>query len=304
MSSNRRSIAAILLSAAFPAVLAAALFPSCAYFVESPESRALVVGIDDYQYYDTNTGDLKYCVADSEAIGNLLADAGYDTRRLASVNSSSYVRKTDVMNAISAAASDAPSGGYDSFVFYYAGHGYSWTGYLAMSDTTGSTAATGTYITPAELLAAVAAVPAKVRAVILDSCYSGNFVDDDPTVSPYPDNYTGTKESGYPFSFALVEKAAAAFSSGSDGDLIVLSAAGAGEPSQESGLYDHGIFTAGLLEAAEEGDENGDGLVTLTEAYDHAADFIQTKWNVLYSGSSAVYLPRLSGNALDVVLFK
>lgn len=287
-------------SAALPLAIALSL-SSCAYFVEERGSRVLTVGINAYQF----VSDLSYCVADSEAVGDLLADAGYDTRRLAANLPSTYVSKNDVLSALTAAASDAPSGGYDAFVFYYAGHGFSPTGNLAMSDATGSTAATGTYITPDELLSAVAAVPAKVRAVVLDSCNSGNFVDESPTVSPYPDNYTGTKLYAYPFSLALIEKAAAAFSGGADGDLIVLSAAGADELSQESGLYGHGIFTAGLLEAARKGDANKDGLVTLTEAYDYAADFIKTKWNILYSNaSSAVYIPRLSGNALDLVLFK
>ena len=286
-----------------PAALALAIalsLSSCAYFVEERGSRALAVGIDAYAYGE----DLHYCVADAEAIAIELSESGYSVTRLqgtlaVGATPRKLIYKADLLSELSLAAAAAPSGGWDSFVFYYAGHGYDPTGNLAMSPLT-----TTEQITPDELLSAVAAVPAKVRAVILDSCNSGNFVDESPTVSPYPDDYTGTKLYSYPFSLALIEDAAAAFSGGADGDLIVLSAAGAGEPSQESGSYGHGIFTAGLLEAVKKGDANKDGLVTLTEAYDHAADFIRTKWNMLYPESSAVYLPRLSGNALDVVLFK
>ena len=196
--------------------------------------------------------------------------------------------------ALTTAAQEAPSGGYEVFVFYYAGHGDS-DGSVVFYDRE--------ELSPAALISLVKTVPARIRLVILDSCYSGNFVTEAPTVSPYPDDYTGTTVFSYPFSFTLIEKAATAYSSSSDGNLIALSAAGADELSEESATLAHGIFTAGLLKSADSGDANGDGLVTLTEAYNYAANFVQTEWNAKHS-SDSIYLPRLSGNALDVVLFK
>lgn len=283
---------AILISATFLSV------SSCAYFTEPQASRALVVGINAYQ----NVSSLSYCVADSEEMGDMLSDAGYGTKRLAASSASTYVTKSNVSAALLAARNEAPADGWESFVFYYAGHGYGSSGSLAMSDAT-TTESSETSFSTTGLLTAVAAVPARVRVVILDSCYSGAFVTESPTVSPYPDDYTETTLFSYPFSFTLIEKAAAAFSSASSGDLIVLSAAGADETSQEIAGIGHGVFTAGLLVSSKYGDSNRDGEVTLTEAYNYAANYVQTVWNSL-SSRSHLYLPRISGNALDVVLFQ
>ena len=114
-----------------------------------------------------------------------------------------------------------------------------------------------------ELKTHLEATGARVRVVILDSCHSGRYVD-----------VKGMRQ-GPGFDVAL------------DGDLntsgtAVITSSALGEVSQESGRLGGGFFThhlvSGLWGAA---DVNGDRVVTLLEAYDHAfartlADTVQS----------------------------
>jgi uncharacterized caspase-like protein len=282
----------LTLTAALPAALLAALLSACAYYQDESENRVLAVGIDKYDYVN----DLYACVSDARAVA---ATVSADIRSvIAGENGSKTVTKDMVLAAVRDAAEAAPSGGYGVFVFHYSGHGDpSKGGILLMGDVTMSFAP-NTVITTTELLAAVAAVPADVRVVILDSCYSGLFVDTGAEVSALPgDGDYGLLE--------LVSEAADRFNEASSGDLIVMTAAGAAELSQESsgpGAINHGYFTMGLLESAKHGDENDDGLVTLTETYAYAAEYVAEVFNLGHP--NLAYYPRLSGSALDLVLFR
>jgi len=276
---------------AFTALLAS-LLSACAYYQEDTENRVLAVGIDKYDYVN----GLAACVSDARAIVQAVA---VDTRVvIAGEKGAITVTKDIVLSAIKDAAASAPSGGYGIFVFHYSGHGDdSNGGTLVMGDAT-IKLAESTVIGPTELLAAVAAVPAKVRVVILDSCNSGLFVDEGSNVSTLPGDGTYNL-------FELITEAADRYNEGAEGDIIVMSAAGAAELSQESSgsnTINHGYFTMGLLESVEHGDENGDGLVTLTEAYDYASRYVADVFNEKYPDYA--YYPRLSGSDLDVVLFR
>ncbi len=275
--------------AAFAAALAATL-ASCAYFRADAENRILAVGIDAYAHLNT----LEACVADARDIA---ATVAADTREVIVGDAdSATVTKDTVLTAIAAAAAEAPADGYGVFMFHYSGHGDSaYGGILAMGDAAWPPTA-DTVITVDELLGAVSAVPAAVRVVILDSCNSGLFVDSGSSVS------TLSGDGGGSF-VDIVAEAADRYDEAADGDLIVMSAAGGAELSQEFATEDlaHGYFTMGLLESAKYGDADGDGLVTLTEAYDYASRYVEATVNEWYP--SYAYYPRLSGSALDVVLF-
>ena len=89
-----------------------------------------------------------------------------------------------------------------------------------------------------------------------------------------------------------------------------MTAAGSEELSYESGTYGNGVFTYFFLEAASKGDLDGNGFVTLQEAYRYARERVDAHWNSLYymyyeseTTIYADYLPRISGNARDVVIF-
>ncbi len=268
-------------------VAVAATLPSCAYYRADTENRILAVGIDKYD----NLNDLAACVADARDIA---AAAAVDTRvEILGDADSPTVTKDRVLAAIAASAAEAPSEGYGIFILHYSGHGDpAMGGILVMGDATVARDP-GTVITVDELLAAVTAVRAAIRVVILDSCNSGLFVDTGSSVSTLKGDGGG--------GFAdLVAEAANRYDEAADGDLIVMSAAGGAELSREEPGV-HGYFTMGLLESAKYGDADGDGLVTLIEAYDYASRYVAATVNELYP--SAAYYPRLSGSALDVVLF-
>jgi uncharacterized caspase-like protein len=269
----------------------AAMVTGCAYYQETSESRVLAVGIDEYAYVN----GLSACVSDARAIAQFLSA---DTKKvIAGEKGAAVVTKQTVLAAIDEAERDAPSGGYATFVFHYSGHGdASNGGLLVMADATRANPfAANTTINPTELLTAISAVPAAVRVVILDSCNSGLFVDEGAEVSTLPGDgdYSLTE---------LIAEAADRYEDDAAGDIIVMSAAGAAELSQESSTIDHGYFTMGLLKSATKGDKNGDGLVTLTEAFDYASKYVAEAFNKKYPYYA--YYPRISGSPVDVVLFR
>ncbi|HCM25968.1 MAG TPA: hypothetical protein DIC34_05370, partial [Treponema sp.] len=296
----RRNRRATMLAAASFAMASCAL-ASCAYFTEAPESRAIVVGIDNYP----NINSLEWCVADAKAMVEAL-DAEGTTLIDGSVGSSPVVKQT-VTDALESAAAEAPTGGYDRFLFYYSGHGDPvFGGSILMADVTPSLSA-GAAISTDELLSLIAKIPARTRVAILDSCYSGAFVREEPAYSPVPDDYE--EGSAWTDSLSLprfLASAASAFSAGAGGGIIALSAAGADELSWEidgdAAEDGHGVFTSGLLEAKTSGDLNLDGLVTAAEAYDYAVDYVEKAFNAT-AADVYKYLPRVSGTALDAVLF-
>jgi hypothetical protein len=155
--------------------------------------------------------------------------------------------------------------------------------------------------------------------VILNTCYSGAFVDPGSSIDTAPQNYGIYDEGTVPFSGilsalgsigGLVSKNAR--DSGSPGP-IVISAAGSHESSYESYSPEyegHGILPFYLFKAASGGDFNSDGFVTATEAYKYVSSQIRLNWNstrqFIYDSSSGQYadfMPHISGGARDLVLF-
>jgi hypothetical protein len=88
-------------------------------------------------------------------------------------------------------------------------------------------------------------------------------------------------------------------------EALVISAAGERELSYEMGSpFNHGVFTFYLLEAAQDGDLNGDGWVTATEAFAYARDRVYRFWNLYYGFPSLAFSPHVSGGPVDYVLFE
>ncbi len=271
---------------------------SCAYFETPPASRAIVVGMDYYP----NANSLSWCVTDAQSIAESLGIESGEIKKILATRSPAVTKsRHDILDSLEAARVEAPNGSWDLFLFYYSGHGIDLTGDLVFSNY--GDGVTNDTIPPEDLLQAIAQIPARVRLVILDSCYSGNFIEESPAISPYPADYSkGNELFSFPFSFKLFSYVASAYSIGSSGDIVVMSAAGSDELSWEDGILKHGIFTAALLESIAKGDLNQDGLVSLTEAYAYARGFISREWNQQYE--VVAYMPRISGSPLDVTLFR
>jgi hypothetical protein len=145
------------------------------------------------------------------------------------------------------------------------------------------------------------------RVVILDTCNSGGFIGNTLEVDTTPPTTSATGRQG--FSLSTIAKAIAAYASFTTTSSMgispyqaqVLSAAGSGEYSYETSGYGHGVMTYYLLQTAANGDFNGDGAVTVLEAFSLVKAGIEEDWNA--ESPFDAFTPHISGGAVDFVLF-
>jgi hypothetical protein len=309
------------------------LLSACAQDLKVPANRyALLIGIQDYPGAGN---DLNYPDDDVNALAPLLASEGWTTvTTLLNGNATSANIEAAIRNL--SVDDDA------TILVYYSGHGSTSstgeTAYLIPYDGLVYSPATGTsvdrskWITPAIMTQWMAGAHAEHRMLILDSCFSGGFALGDGSVDTSPANYGvyegGTTES--PTIFAALSKfstlVSANLSSYGAQEVLTLSAAGSGEPSWDAGDYQHGTFTYYLLRAGTEGsdgqlpaDSDGDGLVSVNEAYVFAKKAIKLNWDSRYAGLTEDqayayinnpdigyvpdFLPHISGGSGDLALF-
>jgi uncharacterized caspase-like protein len=290
---------------------------SCTQNVKITAPRyALVYGISNYQ-----SGYLPYCINDAESMASALKGGNVNltvTEREDSAVTKSQI-KSDILS-LGNVSSDS------TIILYYSGHGCTNANILIFNVTptsqgpyivpydavvsTGLTSSTiGNLIIPSELESWLAQTGTKNVIIILDSCYSGGFVSSGSAIDASPQNYTSIA-SFSAFSTAISDFgnliAANASASGQKSP-IVLSAAGSGEVCWSgTTAMPHGVFTYYLLQTATNGDSNGDGVVTTTEAYAYTQKAIMS-WDSSPTGCYAVgaspFLPHISGGIRDLVLF-
>ena len=186
---------------------------------------------------------------------------------------------SQILSGIASAASGADAD--DVFLFYYSGHG-AMNGSLCCLGTSGTTA-----ITTAQLYQALNAIPGRV-IVILDSCYSGQCIASGSSVAV-----------GFNSSIlrAFSSGSANNYVSSSSGELatdkfLVITACSAVEQSYSVSFTDNpdapfGLMTRALLEGigwdevagtrcSSYADTDGNGVLTLNEAYSYAYHSVST----------------------------
>lgn len=311
----------IKLSIAVIFTLLSAILLSCtlsSLALKNPANRyALVIGVQDYQ----NINDLSYPDNDAHDMSTLLASHGWNVK-------SQLVSSAATFAAIESALTNLSTDKDATILVYYSGHGTSLNGlaYILPYDTTatyinGELSSLTNVISATSLIAVMEAVPAKNRVLILDSCYSGGFTKEANAVDTSPDDYCrkyGTIAEKELVAAALSKfnsLVAANLASQDSRDLISLSAAGPGEVSWDdigaiSGGSDNGVFTNYLLKAAEFGDADGDGYVSVSEAFSYAKRKIKANWNAeywdqrdRYGDYSYDFLPHISGGTGDIALY-
>lgn len=184
-------------------------------------------------------------------------------------------------------------------------------------------------ISPEVLRDSLKKIPSLAKIVILDSCHSGAFIETkgassnlpgstDPSTGiyypgAYPENEGTTGKAPIPdptvFTFPGIDSYRSLIASGFsmsqayDSGIMVLSAAGSQELSLEPfvGSPEHGYFTYLLLEAMEQGDLDGSGYLTVSEAWTHIARRMYAFYNKTYTGKD--YMTRVSGGDRDFILF-
>jgi len=331
MKGTRRTLS----PAGAPALLSVALFAllaaGCANTIATPANRyALVIGVQDYP---ADTLDLSYPDDDADSMATLLASTGWTvTKRLIATSDGGIATdgsptKANIEAAIGDFAAYVGGDTASTILVYFSGHGSTSTdnstAYLIPYDglfntetkTTGGLwiasydlATQANWITPAQMTTWMGNIVSKNRILILDSCYSGGFVDTGSAVDASPQDsntITGTSEDGLLFSAIanLNTLLAASVSREGDPDVITVSACGSEEESYDDSAHKHGTFTYYLLASADSGDTNQDGFVTTTEAFYYAKESVKAYWNSTHSIYGAALLPHISGGAGDLVLF-
>ncbi len=281
------------------------LFPSNASSF-SGTKYAVVVGINDYI-----DKDLNYCVADADSMKETLEASDWTVYLITDKNATKA--------AIEAAIAAVPSG-TATFLFYYSGHGNidsSNDAYIVPSDSDGRTKS---MISATEFSGWLDAVTATNKLVILDSCYSGGFVDSGDSVDSITDvdvQHGPSMSSALTMFFRfgeLLAQNAAATSSGVSTAPLVISAAGWAEESLEDypsgdprnrGI-NHGYFTYYFLQSAEtnsggrmKGDTDGDNVLSCIEAYNYAKTKIAADSNI---AEYEKFIPHISGGLRDFAL--
>jgi len=295
----------------FPLAALTALV-SCSFVAQGAESRpkgtAFVFGVSEYKAHKLTFPD-----DDAVSLSALLNRRGWISKAVVNSNAT----KAAIKNAIEVAAANLDSS--SSFLFYFSGHGEGgkdkeaciipYDGIKGKADL-----ATENWISASELKAWTAKLPTKNVIVILDTCYSGGFIETGASLDLAPQNY-GKLDDGIAPSFPLEslgyfnELLARSLASKDQEGPLHLSAAGSDELSFEADTWSHGVFTYFLLEAAEDGDEDGDGKVSALEAFAYAKRRLADAWNKkradwLYEGRYMDYLPRASGGFRDLVLYE
>ena len=259
-------IPALLLSAALasagPRVISAdAVDPHEAEALFRGRRVALLVGPESFG--SGGYADLRYAAQDVAALEEVLLDPGrghFDD--VVSLTAPADSSRAGVLAAMSALEQRVVSADDTVFV-YFSTHGTLAQGsgdaldqYLVLADTRLDDVR-GTGLAHDEVLSWLEGLPSKRKVLLLATCHSGQGKSVlSPDMSAAMD---GTK--GIPAVPSLREVSEA---------VVVIGVCAWNEVARESPQLGHDIYTHFFLEALEQGDLDGDGAVTVTEAHDHA----------------------------------
>jgi hypothetical protein len=301
--------------AAVGAALFLMLSLGCSFQIDY-DSYALVYGISEYYPFPPGgesagqqANDLSACHQDAIEMAALFASKGFNviTREDEPDVSSPDVTIANIQSDIAAVAAQA--GPDDLFVFFFSGHGdfYNQGDEPPGSQTLDEALILNEtndwhYLVDDDLADLIKLVPCRRRVVIIDTCFSGGLIGSGVDADRIPPNYD------YPASQpnGLLKSVLYLYANYGESvadiapqDALVLAASGELEYSYEKFTKDNGVFTDAVLRAAEWGDRNRDGFLTVLEAYAYARSYIEATWNVM----ATAFSPHVSGGPMDYVLF-
>ena len=305
-----------------------------------PKGYALIYGVSDYSTWGYN--NLYVTDDDARSMTALLESQGWEVRlRLddGSAEGTGPATRTRFETDIQELSAEMNEN--DRFLFYFSGHGYSmisaesdniepesaltgdeWIFLYADNPDWSNDSYLDHTFNDNELGEEIAQLPNSMRIVILDSCYSGGFIGTSPGIDTIPPDYPSIYYDGGTISAAY--RAWFSYPGSLKTDIlaqqaVVVSAAGEdeysyeeyenpevfyypGDPSAEE-VIGHGVFTYHLLKSPQEADDNMDGWITVSEAYEYCLFKIAEEWNA-DALESDMYLPHLTGYPVDYVLFQ
>jgi hypothetical protein len=285
------------------------ILASCA-IPEPPKQAALVYGISIYGN-SNNAPNLVVADDDAIAVRNLLNSQGFIVTTKINDAATKSAMLQDIKNL---------KGFQGQVIFYYSGHGFldsNNTAYICPKDIWNDTDQNYEFsnlISASELFNTFQQADLKNVIVLLDSCFSGGFVNEGGTIDAVPPIFGPNEqpEGSIKYSFIL-QALAPAYSAycnyASYGSIIVISSGGSQEPVYESD--GHGIFTYYFLQTPQYGDIDRDGVISTTEIYYYTAESIQRTWNKYYQDYYDIYTeqyadfhPHITGSPREYILFK
>jgi uncharacterized caspase-like protein len=308
-------------------VAIAVLLASCAQEVKITVPRyALSIGVQDYP----NVRHLSYTRSDAISMSQTLAEQGWKSKLILDGQATRALIVSEIGALAAAAEADS------TVLIFYSGHGSpsndGYSSVIAPYDTAmlpgnGSLVDESTVISAPQLADLLAGFATKNIMLVLDCCYSGGFVDPGSGLDASPQNFAQMPSySALSMAVSNLGSLLASNRSFEGGKApIVLSAAGSleesydgtngqdnpyGNPSAVETIdMEHGVFTYFLLRAAQYGDGDGDGIVTLTEAYGYTSKKIKDWYlglpdTVRSNYGFDAFLPHLSGGTRDLALFR
>ena len=286
-------------------------------YTASPAIRgyAIVYGISVYDgaYAEGVGNNLMYADDDAIGVSELFADQGYHV--IARLNSNATLENLEYDIASVAGMIDEQ----DSFLFYFSGHGISYT--FGGSTITESEPINGDSsdewiflhgavdydalidldkaLSDDQLAEILSPIETNRKVVIIDACNSGGFIGTQCEIDGVPQDGENGKSLG--IIDALTTYLSFQKQTGVDipaNQAVVISAAGELELSYEAYEYSHGVFTYHFLNSIYDADSNNDGVIALRECYAYARNMIESTWQY------AAFIPRISGGPVDFVLFR
>jgi hypothetical protein len=210
------------------------------YSPQYSASRALIVGINNYQY----ASPLGYAVRDAEETSQLLMDEfGFDERNISLLTDANAARARIIESFLSYVDETEID---DRIVFFFAGHGHTRlghrgeVGYLVPYD--GDTHTLSTLIRWDDLTRNAELIPAKHILFVMDACYGGLAI----TRSLLPGSMRFLKDMLLRYSRQVITAGKA--------DEVVSDSGGP--------LPGHSIFTGHLIEALRGNAASEDGVIT------------------------------------------
>ena len=262
---------------------------------------------------------MPFSANDAASISKLLEKNGYSV--ILRTDSSATLNNLEIdINRISQIVNAD-----DLFLFYFSGHGISQgtmiefgdnstpEGYFSMllyhkpvySTITEYIKNSG--LTKEKLNSLVGGIPCDVKCNIIDACYSGNLIDRIDVVDYTPANYDGLNDRIPDFT-TIFQDATHAYKENllnnraNNSEILTITSSGGNEISWD-GFFSHSVFTYFFLMSAEQGDLNGDGVITSLESFSYTRAAFKKYWNTSNNDADWNYLPQITVGSEDIILF-
>ena len=242
---------------------------------------AVIIGINDY--LNTDITDLRYAVNDAEKLHQLLIDpeyGGFKPNQVKLITDKTRIipNRVDILKALKTLENSA--GADDTIFIFFSGHGIEEDGesYFLARDTDPDIVA-DTAVAKLAFERTMSRTQARIQVMFFDACHSGARKD---------------KSGGGKMGQDL-----AAFIEAKTEGRVILSSCGLDEVAYEDETSENGVFTRYLLESLQGmGDENGDGVVSATEASRYTTEGVQS-WAF---NNNKNQNPRMSANVSGQII--